>query len=87
MSTYVKRYDLLKKSIQDKVSADIRKNKNFLKTKIKSCSDEPTDFHNKEMPKAGSIHICLTVITTDSAFKLLCASVPKRMQTHLKIKK
>ena len=44
-------------TIWDKVSADIKKefdsepvyNKNFLKTKIKSC-DEVTDFFDKEIP-------------------------------------
>ena len=29
-------------------------NKIFLKTKIKSCSYEATDFHDKEIPKEGS---------------------------------
>ena len=58
-----------KKSIWGKVSADIRKKKKKLKTKIKSYNDELTDFHNKEMPKAGSSHTCLTVITIDFAFR------------------
>ena len=40
-----------------------------MKTKIKSYSDEPSDIHTKEMPKSGSSHTCLTVITIDSAFK------------------
>ena len=48
-------------TIWEKVSTDIRKefdsetvyNKNILKTKIKSYIDEATDFHDKEMPKAG----------------------------------
>ena len=47
----------------------LEKKKKKMKTKIKSYSDEPTDFHNKEMPKAGSSHTCLTVIIIDSAFK------------------
>ena len=41
----------------------------ILKNKTKSYSDEPTDFHNKEMFKAVFNHTCLTVITIDSAFK------------------
>ena len=31
-------------------------NKIFLKTKIISYSDKATDFHDKEMPKAGLNH-------------------------------
>ena len=55
--------DLLNKynTIWDKVSADI--------TKISSYGDEATDFHDKELPKAGSNHTCLAVITVDSALK------------------
>ena len=59
--------------IWDQVSADIKKepvyNKKLLKTKIKSYGDEATDFHDKEMPKAGSNHTCLALIITDSALK------------------
>ena len=36
--------------------------KRFLKTKIRFYSDEATDFHDKEMPKAGSNCICLAVV-------------------------
>ena len=43
--------------------------KNFMKTKIKSHSDEVTDFYNKEIPKVGSIHTCLAVISLDSDLK------------------
>ena len=51
-------------TIQDKVSADIKKefdnhplyNKNFLKTKIKHDSDEVTDFQDKEIPQVDSDH-------------------------------
>ena len=42
----------------------------FLKTKIKSCGDEATDFHGKEMAKESSNHTCLAVITIDSALKI-----------------
>ena len=44
-------------------------NKNYLKTKIISYSDKATDFHDKEMPKAGFNHTCLAVITIDSVPK------------------
>ena len=37
-------------------------NNNFLKTKIKSHSDEVTDFCNKEIPLAYSNHTCLLVL-------------------------
>ena len=40
-----------------------------MKTKIISYSDKATDFHDKEMPKAGFNHTCLAVITTDSVPK------------------
>ena len=55
-----------------------------MKTKVKSSGDEATDFHDKEMPKAGSNHTCLAVIMIDSVLKkrikLLSASVFNRMQ-------
>ena len=55
-----------------------------MKTKVKSYGDEATDFHDKEMPKAGSNHTCLAVIMIDSVLKkrikLLSASVFNRMQ-------
>ena len=40
-----------------------------MKTKIKSYSDETTDFHNIEKPKAGFDYTCLAVINVDSALK------------------
>ena len=40
-----------------------------MKTKIKSYEDETTDFHGKEIAKAGSNHTCLAVITIDSALE------------------
>ena len=55
-----------------------------MKTKVKSYGDEATDFHDKEMPKAGSNHTCLAVIIIDSVLKkrikLLSASVFNRIQ-------
>ena len=73
MITYWKKYN----TIWDKVGADIKKefdsepvyNKNILKTKIKPCGDEVIDFYDKEVPKAGSNHTCLAVISLDSALK------------------
>ena len=40
-----------------------------MKTKINSSGDKATDFHDREMPKAGSKHTCLAVLTIDSALK------------------
>ena len=73
MITYWKKYN----GICDNVSKDIKKefnskpvySKTSLKTKIKSCGDESTDFDNKEIPTPGSNHTCLAVITIDSALK------------------
>ena len=44
-------------------------NKKILKTKIKSYGDEATDFHDKEIPKAGSNHTSLAKTTIDSVHK------------------
>ena len=40
-----------------------------MKTKIKSHGDEVTDFYNKKIPKVDSNHICLAVISLNSALK------------------
>ena len=82
-SAYVKCYDRQTKwmyflieddglynTIQDKVSADIKKkkdnetvyNKHFLKSKIKSHDDKVTDFYDKKNPKVDSNHTCLAVL-------------------------
>ena len=61
----------------DKVVAVIKKefdsepvyNKKVLETKIKSYSDEVTNFCNKVIPKVDSSHTCLAVISFDSALK------------------
>ena len=61
----------------DKVSPNIKKefdgklvfNKIFLKTKIKSQSNEITDFYDKQIPKVDSNHTWLAVIRLDSALK------------------
>ena len=54
-----------------------------MKTKIKSNGDEVTDFYDKKLPKTDSNHICLAVISLDSALKkkwqLSLASVFKRV--------
>ena len=36
---------------------------------LKSYGDEASDFHDKEMPRAGSNHPCLAVTTIDFALK------------------
>ena len=40
-----------------------------MKTKIKSNSDEVTDFYDKKILKVGSNHTCLAVISLDSVLK------------------
>ena len=40
-----------------------------MKGKIKSHGDEITDFYGKKIPKLGSNHTCLAVISLDSALK------------------
>ena len=40
-----------------------------MKTKTRSYGDEVTHFSNKEIPKVGSNHTCLAVISLDSALK------------------
>ena len=40
-----------------------------MKIKLKSHGDEVTDFYNKEIPKVGSNHTCLAVISLYSALK------------------
>ena len=35
-------------------------------TKLKSCSEEVTCFHDKNIPKVDSNHVCLAVISLDS---------------------
>ena len=69
--------ELLKKcnTISENDSADIKKefnrkpvyNKIFLNTKKIFYVEKATDFHIKEIPKAGSNQTCLTIITIDSA--------------------
>ena len=68
---------MLTYSSWDKISCDIKKefdsqpvhNKNFLNTRIRSYSDEDTDFHDKEIHKVGSNHTCFAVIKINSALK------------------
>ena len=63
-------------TIWDQVSTDIKNkfdrepvNKNLLTTKIKFHGDDVKDFYKKEIPKADSNHVCLAVISLDSALK------------------
>ena len=79
ISTHVKSYDnqtkwmyflienndVLRK-IEIKSALTLKKN---LKTKIKYYNDESTDFHDKEMPKAGSNHTFLGVITIEPSLR------------------
>ena len=63
--------------IWNKVSNNIEKefdsepiyNNKYLKTKIKSYSDEDADFYDNEIPKVGCSYTCLAVITIDSVLK------------------
>ena len=71
----------------DKVSTDTNKefeskpvrNKESLKTKIKSHADEVTDFYDKKIPKVDSNHTFLAVISfglcSQERLKLLSASL------------
>ena len=52
-----------------KLIANLSAIKNILKPKKISCVDETTDFHDKELPSAGSNHTCLGVITNNSSLK------------------
>ena len=40
-----------------------------METKIESHGNEITDFHDKKIPKVDFNHICLAVISLDSAIK------------------
>ena len=44
-------------------------NDKVLKIERKSYDDEATGFHDKDIPKVGSNHACLAVISLDSALK------------------
>ena len=71
--------ELLEKysTIWDIKSTDIKKefdsesvhNKEFLKAKIKPHGEKVTDFFLKKIPKVDSNHICLALISLDSALK------------------
>ena len=41
----------------------------FFENKVKSHGDEVTDFYTKEIPKVDSNHMCLAIISLDSALK------------------
>ena len=90
--------------IWDKVSSDIKREfdskpvyqKEFLKTKIKSHGDGVTDFYDKKIPKMDSNHICLAVISLDSALKKddnyyllvflkVCKYIEKNVVRHINV--
>ena len=76
----IKDGDLLNKynTIQDKINADAKTEPNgkavyykkILKTKTKSCCNEATDFHDKEVLKVDSSYTCLNVISLNSVFEV-----------------
>ena len=49
--------------------------KKCLRNKLKCYGEVVTDFHDREMPRMGYNHTCLSVITIDSVLK----SVLKRI--------
>ena len=71
--------DLFEKynTIWDKVSSDIKKEFDGEPVYNKKCENqnkilwchEVTDFYNEEIPKVDSNHICLAVLSLDSALK------------------
>ena len=61
--------DLVSADIEKEIGRELVYNKEFLKTKIKFHGNEVTDFYNKKVPKVGSNHTCLAVITLDSALQ------------------
>ena len=79
MYFFIEHDDLFKRyhGIQNRVSNNIKKeldcqptyNRKFLKTKIRSYSDEAKNFYNKEVPKVASNYTCVAVISLDSVFK------------------
>ena len=77
MNVFLLKMMIENNTIWDKVSVDIKKeldsvpvyNNFFLKSKIISHDDGITDFYDKEIPKANSVHTCLTVISLDSALR------------------
>ena len=60
-------WDKVRSNIKKKIDSEPVYNKNYLKTKIKFCGDETTDFHDKEIPKVNSNLPFLAVISLDSA--------------------
>ena len=43
--------------------------KAFSKPELKSCFNDATDFHDKEMSNVGSNHTCLAVLSWNSSHK------------------
>ena len=71
MMTYQKNIILfgIKSRIRKEFDCEPVYNKNFMETKIKSHSDEVTDFYDEKILKVDSNHTCLAVISSDSALK------------------
>ena len=64
----LKNYDVCNKVnyiMKKEFDSDSISIKKCLETKIKSCGDETTDFHDKKVPKVGSNYTCLAVIIID----------------------
>ena len=60
-----------KVSIKKRVDSESVYNKKYLTTKIKSYEGKiSTNFHGDKIPKEGSQYICLSVVLTDSIFKV-----------------
>ena len=51
-----------------------------------SSRNEAKDFHDKELPKVGSDHTCLAVITDFALKKMKSTNIFKRVQVHWKEK-
>ena len=59
-----------------------------MKTKIRPYGNEATDIHDNEIPRVDSNYTCnVNRFCTQKRWKLLSASVFKRIQTHWKRKK
>ena len=62
-------WDKFRTDIKNEFDSEPVYNKKILKTKIQSYGNEATNFHNKEIPLAGSDYTCLAVVSTDSTLK------------------
>ena len=69
LETYDDIFNRVRNSIKKELECEPICNKHFLKTKIRSYSDETTDFNVKEVPKVGPNYTCLAVILLDVVLK------------------